>query len=339
VSSLKIMPALNIAERRLPQDGRIEWKAGQESFDLRVSVLPTRHGEAVNLRILNRRSTFMRLTDLGFRPDQYEIIQDLAGQPYGMVLFTGPTGSGKTTSLYAALAHLNDAERKIITIEDPVEYQMAGITQLQVQPSIGFTFAAGLRSILRHDPDVVLIGEIRDGETAGIAVSAALTGHLVFSTLHTNDSAASLTRLVDMGIEPYLVASSVHGIVAQRLVRRLCPQCAEPEPLAGRMREELDALQPGGADSGRIRRGRGCPHCRFTGYSGRRPIFEIIEMNDELRAMVVDRASSAVLMRHAVSRGLVTLRRAAWDLVLKGETSVEELLRVTRRTRASDGTA
>ena len=330
VSSVKIMAQLNIAERRLPQDGAFRFDVSEQAHDIRVSILPSRHGETVNLRILNRAAVFLDLRSLGLRDDQEAVMTDVLSLPHGIVLFTGPTGSGKTTSLYAALAWLNQTERKVITIEDPVEYQIAGITQIQVHPQIGLTFASGLRSVLRHDPDVVLIGEIRDAETASIAVSASMTGHLVLSTLHTNDSAGALPRLIDMGVEPYLVASSVQGVIAQRLVRLVCRSCKEPsipDPrLMACIREET-----GVQDEVTFMQGRGCPDCRFTGYSGRRAVFEMLVMDDDLRGLVVERASSLLIMNRAVAEGLATLRRNGWRLAMDGETTVEEVLRVTRR--------
>ncbi|MBN1558168.1 MAG: type II/IV secretion system protein, partial [Lentisphaerae bacterium] len=329
VSSIKIMAQLNIAERRLPQDGAFSLDVDEASYDIRVSILPSRHGETVNLRILNRRAEFLDLGQLGLPRRELNVVQDIIAQPHGVVLFTGATGSGKTTSLYAALAWLNQAERKIITIEDPIEYQIQGISQLQVNPVIGFTFASGLRSVLRHDPDVVLIGEIRDAETASIAVSASLTGHLVFSTLHTNDSAGALPRLIDMGVEPYLVASSVLAIIAQRLVRRVCKACREPHAIDPLVLERIRA--EGEPDEATFVHGRGCPDCRFTGYNGRRALFEILVMNDELRSLVVEHAPSTRIMQLAVSQGLTTLRRYGWTLAREGITTVEEVLRVTRR--------
>ena len=332
-SSTKVMAQLNIAEHRLPQDGRLTMNLGDETFDLRVSVLPSRHGETVNLRILNRTATFLDLDQIALRDDQRLLVEELIRLPHGILLFTGPTGSGKTTSLYAALARLNDAERKIITIEDPVEYQIDGITQLQVHGDIGFTFATGLRSVLRHDPDVVLIGEIRDHETADIAINASLTGHLVLSTLHTNDSASAVTRLIDIGIEPYLVASSVEGMVAQRLVRRVCPSCREPIDIDDALREELRRADPERAAGARVYRGRGCPDCRFTGYAGRLAIFEILVMTDAIRALAVARAASGEMMRAGTEQGLVTLRESGWSCVLDGLTTVEDVLRVTPRPK------
>ncbi len=332
VSGIKVMAQLNIAERRLPQDGRFSLEADGRPCDVRVSVLPGRHGEAVNLRILHRETTFLPMEQLGLAPAMRGDLEDLLGRPNGMVLFTGPTGSGKTTSLYAALAWLNEEQRKLVTLEDPIEYQIRGVLQMQVQPAIGFTFAAGLRAVLRHDPDVVLIGEIRDAETAGIAVSAALTGHLVLSTLHTNATAAAANRLLDMGIEPYLVASCLEGVVAQRLVRRICPECREPlEDERGRA--ELCVACPDVADTVRLYRGRGCAHCRFTGYRGRQAIFEMLLMNDELRALVARRAPSGRMLGRARAQGLRTLRESGLRCAAEGHTTLEEALRVTRGRR------
>lgn len=332
ISGIKVMAQLNIAERRLPQDGRMEKELDGQPFDIRVSCLPTRHGETIEMRILNRDATFLQMSELGMPLEQKLTLEELVRMPYGLLLFTGPTGSGKTTSLYAMLAHMNDSGRKIITLEDPVEYQMSGITQLQVHSAIGFTFAHGLRSVLRHDPDVILVGEIRDDETADIAISSALTGHLVLSTLHTNDSASAATRLIDMGIEPYLVASAVQGVIAQRLVRRLCEHCREQVPLDEAMSTEAHSWFPDREGPFHAFRGRGCPYCRFTGYHGRRAIYEILEMDDPLRTLIVERATATTILRRAMEQGLIPLRKAGWELVLAGETSIEDLLRVTSRT-------
>jgi len=331
MSSIKVMAQLNIAEKRLPQDGGFTFEADNRSFDIRVSVLPSRHGETVNLRILNRTTVFLSMEELGLRPEQLATMQEIVSQPYGVVLFTGATGSGKTTSLYAALAWLNDSERKIITIEDPVEYQLSGITQIQVLPQIGLTFAAGLRSVLRHDPDVILIGEIRDDETARIAVSAAMTGHMVFSTLHTNESASGLLRLVEMGVEPYLVSSSVQAIVAQRLVRRICRTCKQPAGISEGALEQIRARNPEVPGNAEFFKGAGCADCRFTGYSGRKAVFEIMNMTDEIRALVVERASSTAILNRAIEQGLETLRQGAWRYAMEGVTTVDDVLRVTRR--------
>ncbi len=333
ISSLKIMAQMNIAEHRIPQDGRFDLNIDGQVFDIRVSVLPSQYGESIDLRVLNRNATFLRLDQLGIPEAARRELMSLIQQPYGVVLFTGPTGSGKTTSLYAALAQLNTAERKIITLEDPIEYRIPGITQMQIEPVAGFTFASGLRAILRHDPNIVLIGEIRDEETAEIAASAALTGHLVFSTLHTNDSAGGITRLLDMGIEPYLLTSCLSGTVAQRLVRCLCPHCKEEVDLDSHLWPELQAAFPHLERPPRVWRGVGCAKCRFTGYQGRRPIFEILEITDSIRPMILERASSSLILKQAATEGLVTLRRRAWEYVLEGLTSVEELSRVTRPPR------
>ncbi len=329
VSSIKVMAQLNIAEKRLPQDGRFAFDVNGHALDIRVSVLPAEHGEAANMRILNRESSFINLEHLGYSPKQLETIEDLITTPHGIILFTGATGSGKTTSLYASLSRINTDERKIITIEDPVEYRMPGVTQLQVNRDIDFTFASGLRSVLRHDPDVVLIGEIRDEETARIATSAAMTGHLVFSTLHTNDSASAATRLIEMGVPPYLVASSVEGIIAQQLVRRVCPSCRETVSVERPLIEQMVRSIGEKVREAAIYRGTGCPDCRFTGYHGRIGLFEMIVMNDKLRGLIVERAPSGRLMECVVESGLLTLRQCGWLRVLAGETSIDEVLRVT----------
>ena len=331
VSSIKVLAQLDIAEKRLPKDGRFSFEVDDVPYDIRVSVLPTRYGEAVNLRLLNSRSTLMTLDQLGLNEKQLAYISDLTSQPHGMVLFAGPTGSGKTTTLYATLARLNEESRKIITIEDPVEYQIRGITQLQVHPEIGFTFASGLRSVLRHDPDVVLVGEIRDDETARIAIGAAMTGHLVLSTLHTNDSVSAIPRLVDMGVEPYLVATGVTGVVSQRLVRRICRSCkdavANDDAVRQLMLEECgDKILPK-----TFMEGRGCPDCRFTGYHGRRAIVETLVVDEGLRSLAAERAPGSVLLEHALEHGLVPLRHEGWLAAIEGDTTVTEVVRVTRR--------
>ncbi len=331
VSSIKVLAQLDIAEKRLPKDGRFSFEVDDVAYDIRVSVLPTRYGEAVNLRILNRHSTLMTLEQLGVDDDQLGLIADMTAQPHGMVLFTGPTGSGKTTSLYAALAKLNGEDRKIVTIEDPVEYEIKGITQLQVHPEIGFTFASGLRSILRHDPDVVLVGEIRDDETARIAIGAAMTGHLVLSTLHTNDSISAIPRLIDMGVEPYLVAAAVTGVVAQRLVRRVCDTCKAPVNIDDVVRQRILAEWPDCAIPDIFHEGHGCPDCRFTGYRGRRAILEILVVDEALRTLAAERAPSSLLLDHALNQGLVPLRTQGWKAAIAGETTVTDVMRVTRR--------
>lgn len=331
ISSVKVMAQMNIAEHRKPQDGRFSITINQENFDIRVSVLPMQFGETLNLRILNREATFIDLDQLGLADDNRAVLEDLIAIPYGMVLFTGPTGSGKTTSLYATLARLNSDSRKVITLEDPIEYRLEGITQMQMDERAGLSFASGLRSVLRHDPDIVLVGEIRDTETADIAVSASLTGHLVFSTLHTNDSVGALTRLLDMEVEPYLVSSALEGAVAQRLMRMICPQCSEQVELDDHLYAKLLAEHVGIDVKPPVFHGRGCPYCRFTGYRGREPIFEIMRMDDELRSLTAQHSSTAALMECAVNKkGLETLRQRGWHKVLEGRSTVAELLRVTR---------
>ena len=327
-SAVKIMAAMDIAERRKPHDGRIKVRFDKGEYDLRVSVLPTSYGETCCLRILNRSSVFTDLDKLGLSPNQLPKIRAMTDLPHGVILLTGPTGSGKTTTLYAILARLNTAGVKIITVEDPVEYQMEGISQVQVHSKIDLTFANVLRSVLRHDPDVILIGEIRDSETADIAVRSSLTGHLVLSTLHTNDAPSAITRLTDMGVEPYLIASCVEGIVAQRLVRRVCPQCAHPDDLAPELRSEILACYPSFAETARFVLGNGCPNCAFTGYRARSAINEVMVMSDPLRSLVVRREPANIIKDQAIEEGMVTLRRDGFLRVVEGRTSVEEVLRV-----------
>jgi type II secretory ATPase GspE/PulE/Tfp pilus assembly ATPase PilB-like protein len=330
-SCVKIMADLDIAERRKPHDGRIKVRSGNEEFDLRVSLLPTRYGETVNMRILNRKAMFIDLKHLGLGEDQRPAIEALSSLPHGVILITGPTGSGKTTTLYATLSRLNTPAVKIITVEDPIEYQMEGINQIQVHPKIGLTFATILRSILRHDPDIVLIGEIRDSETADIAVRASLTGHLVFSTLHTNDAPSAITRLSDMGIEPYLVSSCLEGVIAQRLVRRICPACKEKMEPDDLVLEELRLTMPAALEGASFLKGRGCPECSFTGYRGRLAIFEVMVLDDDLRAMIVKQRPSNEIRHQAEANGFITLRKDAWKRALRGDTTIEEVMRVTRR--------
>jgi type IV pilus assembly protein PilB len=328
VSRLKIMADLNIAERRIPQDGRVSTVISGRQIDLRVATLPTVYGEKVVMRILDKGTALLDLADLGFLPETMARYETVFAKPYGTILVTGPTGSGKSTTLYATLNQLNDPAKNIITVEDPVEYRLAGVNQVQVNNKAGMTFAAALRSILRSDPDIVLVGEIRDRETATIAMEAALTGHLVLSTLHTNDAASTPTRLIEMGIEPYLVASSVDCVVAQRLVRRLCDRCKVPHPVAA---GELDGLGWGLADHERpevVQRAAGCEACGRTGYHGRFALHEVLLVDDELSSMVAARAPSADLARVAVRSGMLTLRQAGMAHVRRGATSIEELLRV-----------
>ena len=337
VSRLKIISELDIAERRLAQDGRIKLRLRGTDVDVRVSIIPMIHGEAVVLRLLRQDSARRGLTELDMPPRELRCLRDMLHLPHGIVLVTGPTGSGKTTTLYAALQEINDAERKIVTIEDPVEYQIRGINQIQVTPKTGLTFAHGLRAILRHDPDVLLIGEIRDPETARIAVQASLTGHLVFSTLHTNDAPGALTRLLDMGVEPYLVSSSVEGILAQRLVRILCPDCRRP--VDENERAMLPASLQNSADRKTIFTAAGCPECRHTGYRGRHAIFELLFLDDNLRGLVSASASVADIRRAGREQGWQPLCSDGWRLVEAGVTSPAEVLRVSRDTGADFDTS
>jgi general secretion pathway protein E len=326
-SRIKVMAGLDIAERRLPQDGRIRIRVGGKEIDIRVSVVPTAFGERVVLRILDRSSLMLGLQDVGLDPDELSSVLRLLSRSNGILLVTGPTGSGKTTTLYGALRRLDSGTKNIITIEDPVEYQIRGVGQIQVNPRIHLTFAGGLRSILRQDPDIIMVGEIRDPETAEIAIQASLTGHLVLSTLHTNDSPSAVTRLVDMGVEPFLVASSLSGVIAQRLVRRLCAECRVPyAPSADQWRE----IGLPGAPSGLFYAGAGCPACMNTGYRGRTGIFEILVVDDRLRALILTRSDSEGIRQHATQRGMRTILAAGAAKVRAGVTSVEEVLRVTQ---------
>jgi len=327
VSRLKILSQMDIAEKRVPQDGRILLRISGREIDVRASVIPMLHGEAVVLRLLDRSSALLGLEELGFAADDLVRFDRVLAQPHGIVLVTGPTGSGKTTTLYAALSRINDVHRKIVTIEDPIEYQLHGVNQIQISTKAGLTFARGLRSILRHDPDVILVGEIRDGETAGIAVQASLTGHLVFSTLHTNDAPGAVTRLVDMGVEPYLVASSLEAVLAQRLVRVICPHCREeyqPEN-----RAELSA-QLGVALPEVLYRGRGCRQCQGTGFRGRSAVCELLDVTPNVRRLILAGASAADIRRAAMQQGARSLRSDGWRHVLEGRTTIEEVLRVSK---------
>jgi type II secretion system protein E len=326
-SRIKLMAEMNIAERRLPQDGRIRVTAGGRRVDIRVSTVPTIHGESLVMRLLDRSSVFLPFDRLGFSPAVAESYQALIRRPHGILLVTGPTGSGKTTTLYAALDKINSPDKKIITIEDPVEYQLAGVNQIPVRPKIGLTFAAGLRHIVRQDPDVIMVGEIRDLETAEISIQAALTGHLVLSTLHTNDAPSAIARLQDMGAEPYLVASVLNCVLAQRLVRRVCATCRAPyEP------EARDLLAIGVADATGVElfRGKGCEDCRGTGYRGRVGIYELFVITEEARGLILSKRPSGEIRRHAIERGMVTLRDDGWAKARAGITTVEEILRVTQ---------
>src|ERR1700744_261636 len=326
VSRVKILSHLNIAEKRLPQDGRIKVRIENAEVDIRVSVIPMLHGEAVVMRLLRQNSTLRGLKGVGMNQRELEHFQHVLGLPHGIILVTGPTGSGKTSTLYTALNEINDAVRKIITVEDPVEYQLKGVNQIQVNEKSGLTFARGLRSILRHDPDVILIGEIRDAETAQIAVPASLTGHLVFSTLHTNDAPGALTRLVDMGVEPYLVASSLEAVLAQRLVRVLCKHCKVPDdsPTAQALKAQLDIPA-----STTIYKSIGCRECRNTGFFGRHAIFEWMDTGNEIRQLILKSASTDQIRDAARHQGMKTLAEDGWRLVRLGVTTVEEVLSVT----------
>jgi general secretion pathway protein E/type IV pilus assembly protein PilB len=327
VSRIKILSHLDIAEKRLPQDGRIKLSVKRTEVDVRVSIIPMLHGEAVVMRLLTQDNTVLSLDNLGMADKERSIFRKILGIPHGIFLVTGPTGSGKTTTLYTALSEINDMIRKIVTVEDPIEYQVRGINQIQVSEKTGLTFSVGLRSILRHDPDVVLIGEIRDQETARIAVQASLTGHLVFSTLHTNDAPSALTRLVEMGVEPYLVASSLEGVLAQRLVRVLCPNCKSEDhsDKAAALKDtfNIPAAVP-------IFQPVGCAECRNTGFHGRHAVFEMMSLNQKLRQHILQNCSSGELKELAIKDGMTTLSHDGWRLVREGITTPDEVLRVTK---------
>ena len=328
IARLKIMAGLNIAEKRLPQDGRFAIRTAGKDVDLRVSVLPTSHGERVVLRLLEKENRLLNLSEMGFSKERLSVIQQLIQLAHGIILVTGPTGSGKTTTLYAALSQINAPDKNIITVEDPVEYQLLGVGQMQVNPKINLTFATGLRSILRQDPDVIMIGEIRDRETAEIAIHASLTGHLVFSTLHTNDAASAATRLIDMGIEPFLVASSVVAVLAQRLLRKICPDCKRPYKPST---EELDRLELEPDSKIMLYRGAGCAACSQTGYRGRTGIFELMVLDDDIRRLIGGKADSTAIKQAAVAKGMVTLKQEGADRVIQGHTTVEEVMRITQQ--------
>jgi type II secretion system protein E len=330
VSRIKIMSEMNIAEKRLPQDGRIKYNLNGEEIDIRVSTIPTIWGESVDLRILPRQRILLGLEQLGVDPSDLARMERLIKLPHGIILVTGPTGSGKTTTLYASLSKINSKDKMIITIEDPVEYQLRGINQIQVKPKIGLTFAEGLRSILRQDPNIIMVGEIRDPETAEIAIRASLTGHLVFSTLHTNDACGAITRLIDMGIPPYLVSSSVEAALAQRLVRQLCPECRV------KYKPEAEALREVGLDPAKFSNTfiykpstEGCAGCGFMGYKGRTGIYEFLLIDDEIRKLILEKGSVGTIKQKAVTLGMKTLAMDGWNKVLAGITSLDEVLRVT----------
>lgn len=324
---LKIMARLDIAERRVPQDGRIKTKIAGKDIDIRISCLPTVYGESVVMRLLDRTSASFSLEKLGFPRREFELFQDLIHSPYGILLVTGPTGSGKTTTLYSALNSINSIDKKIITIEDPVEYELDGINQIHVNPKAGLTFASGLRSVVRQDPDVILVGEIRDKETADIAIQSALTGHLVFSTLHTNDAAGAIARLIEIGVEDYLLASSMIGIMAQRLVRILCPECKKKFVPDEVVIQKYNLSFNG--QSREIFQPAGCAKCGFSGYRGRIAIFELMIINDEIREMILQNKSVVAIRKKGVSQGMTLLRDDGWSKVVDGTTSIEEVLRVT----------
>ncbi len=330
-SRLKLMAKMNIAEMRLPQDGRIKVKDGQREIDIRVSSLPTIFGESIVLRLLNRDEVKLELESLGIAPDILDRFDRLIRRPYGMILVTGPTGSGKTTTLYSVMNRINSPDKKIVTVEDPVEYQLEGINQLQVKSGIGLTFASALRTILRQDPDVILIGEIRDRETAEIAVQSALTGHLVFSTLHTNDAASAITRLQEMGVESYLISSCLLAIMAQRLVRKICPHCREEYDLPSEFVAEAASALGVSEDEvpRKTWRGAGCPSCANTGYSGRTGIYELIEISEAIASLILNGENSSAISSRAQKLGMRTLRQDGLARVLEGVTTLEEVMRVT----------
>ncbi|HEX3628684.1 MAG TPA: ATPase, T2SS/T4P/T4SS family [Verrucomicrobiae bacterium] len=338
ISRIKVMSGMNIAEKRLPQDGRINVRIKGEEIDIRVSTVPTVYGESVSLRLLTRGKIFLSLDKLGFAPKDEAVIREIIVKPHGIFLVTGPTGSGKSTSLYAFLSAINSVHKRIITIEEPVEYELKGINQIAVRPEIGLTFAMGLRHILRQDPNVVMVGEIRDMETAEIAIRASLTGHLVFSTLHTNDAPSAFTRLIDMGIEPFLVASSVEAVMAQRLVRTICKHCKTEQ------KAEKDYLKRIGfpadeIDSAKFWRGAGCEECRQFGYQGRKGIYELLIVNESLRPLILGRAAASTIASRAIENGMRTLRTDGWNKVKNGETTIEEVLRVTQIEEHMDAMA
>ncbi len=323
-SRVKLLAFMNIAERRLPQDGRIKARFTGKEVDIRVSTIPTIYGESIVMRILDKETAFISLEGLGFEGRLLDVYNELIKKPFDMILMTGPTGSGKTTTLYASLDSINSPDKKIITIEEPVEYVLKGINQMQVKNKIGLSFANGLRHIVRQDPDIIMVGEIRDIETASIAVHAALTGHLLFSTLHTNDAASAITRLVDMGVEHYLVSSTLIGAMAQRLVRRICPHCKEKYDVPENIKAEL------GMEVKHLWRGRGCTHCMDTGYRGRIAIFELLSVDDRIKDMIISKASVRKIKEVAVSKGMRTLRQDGLEKALKGVTTTDEVFRVTQ---------
>jgi type II secretion system protein E len=324
VSRIKVMSGLDIIERRLPQDGRAKVKIGKSEYDLRVSVIPTLYGENIVIRILPTTMLFS-ISDLGMSKRDLEILERLLRKPHGIIFVTGPTGSGKSTTLYASLSKLNTRERKIVTIEDPIEYELRGVSQTQINPRINLTFARMLRSMLRHDPDVIMVGEVRDFETAEITIQTALTGHLVFSTLHTNDAAGGITRLIDMGIDPFLISSSVEAFIAQRLVRVICPKC--------KIKIQNSKVKIAELTTGRkteVYQGKGCKACNNTGYTGRTGIYEILLVSDEIKKLILEKTSSDIIKKKAIELGMKTLKEDGWEKALAGITTIEEVMRVTQ---------
>ena len=328
ISRVKIMAKLDIAERRLPQDGRIKLKIADKEIDFRISTIPTLFGESLVMRILDRDTLILDLEKIGFPEDILAQYTELVSQPYGMILVTGPTGSGKTSTLYTTLAKINSPENKIITLEEPVEYQLNGVNQIQVNPKIGMTFANGLRSIVRQDPDIILVGEVRDRETAEIAIQSALTGHLLFSTLHTNDAAGAITRLLDMGVESFLLSSTLLGVLAQRLVRVICPHCKAPASPDDKLLNSMD-VSPEEALGIGFFEGKGCEGCRYTGFRGRTALFEYLPVDEEIRKEITKRSSIERIKEIAMKKGLMTLRQNGWRKVRKGVTTIAEVLKVT----------
>ena len=335
LSRIKVMANMDIAEKRLPQDGRISVKIQGEEIDIRVSTMPTVYGESISLRLLMRGAAMLGLDSLGLDERDEKVTRKLVHKPHGIILVTGPTGSGKSTSLYAYLHTINSIDKRLITVEDPIEYEMAGVNQIQMKPEIGLTFAVGLRHILRQDPDVIMVGEIRDKETAEIAIQAALTGHLVFSTLHTNDAAGGISRLLDMGVEPFLVSSSIEALIAQRLVRRLCPECRKPYQPNEVFLDEI-AFPKERLHEGTIYEPNGCESCRGSGYQGRTAIYEVLPMSDSIRSLVTQHASASVIKNQGLKEGMRTLREDGWNKVLKGITTLEEVIRVTEEDEFDD---
>ncbi len=331
-SRIKIMANLNIAERRLPQDGRIKISVSEHEIDIRVAIIPTSYGESVVLRILDRKNLILSLEELGLSGDTGSRYERMVSKPYGMVLVTGPTGSGKTTTLYTTLARLNSPGKKILTIEDPIEYHLHGVNQIQVKPQIGLSFANGLRHILRHDPNIIMVGEIRDRETAETAVQSALTGHLVFSTLHTNDASGAVVRLINMGVEGYLLASSLIGVIAQRLVRVICEGCKVSYKPGSGEKEVLKSIGVTGRGKSAklLFKGEGCEECGLTGYKGRTGIFEVLSMDDDIGALVLKNPEAGAIRKRAVALGMHTLRQDGLDKIFKGITTIDEVIRVTR---------